>query len=252
MQSNFLDDTVWNDLDDDDFEQCIVKEIEILSQNPSFVKDDSIKKIPQVNRNGYHSNNYLPSTSVKSSVNCAMTNEGKNTWGNVLNKTKSCKVSANDISKVTFTNGDPIFLQMKIDELLREKAKLEEDSYLKKGEIANLRCEMKRREARTEAQRIDHSVALEAAEQRAREKCSKEIELMNLKVKKMEQEIDKLQGNLCFKNHEIEELMEKYKTLSNLLTTSGRNVSHDAPFSKRRKTSLNVSPSKNLFNFENR
>lgn len=123
-------------------------------------------------------------------------------------------------------------------ELLRkiqaEKIKLEEDAVLKQGEIALLRAEMKRKEAALETERLEHCASIEAAEKRGKLKVANAAAEAEAKAKESARNVEKLQGELLFKNREVEELINRCRQLEQQMLQHTASKTHGTPMKRYR------------------
>ncbi|KAK7076862.1 hypothetical protein SK128_011908 [Halocaridina rubra] len=92
-------------------------------------------------------------------------------------------------------------------------SKLSEELQVKQGEIALLRAELRRREVALEAERLDRCTAIDAAEKRGREKAAALVLEAETKVKEYDRKVEKLQGEIHFKNREVQELETQCRRL---------------------------------------
>ncbi|XP_047483263.1 uncharacterized protein LOC125035129 [Penaeus chinensis] len=143
--------------------------------------------------------------------------------------------------------------QVQLKKMQDEKAKLQEDVLMKQGEISLLRLELKRKEAALEAERLDRCTALEAAEKRGREKVASAASEAEAKTKESLRSVERLQGELHFKNREIEELTIRCKRLEQQSTQLASSQVASPPKKGRHESaslSLGVSPVKARNNFK--
>ncbi|KAB7500805.1 hypothetical protein Anas_11438 [Armadillidium nasatum] len=242
---NYNDDDDWDDLDDYALEQCVLKENEILSQNPELCKNvllqSSVSKgiSPHWINSDFNSFVEIPHTSKAESNKFSVTNliSEKQTSGslsfsrsNSIASTKksykplhigssSSSVTSNENNNKLTGNIDIKSLQSQLEQVLKEKKKLQEENLVKQGEVA------------------------------------KTVNDLELKVKKLEREIDRFEGNILFKNREIDELLAKCKQ-SNTQTSSSAHLkpkcNSSSPSPKKRKLDNYHSPTKSSFNFADR
>ncbi|XP_045607245.2 uncharacterized protein [Procambarus clarkii] len=143
-------------------------------------------------------------------------------------------------------------------ELLRriqiEKSKLEEDVLLKQGEISLLRAELKRKEAALETERLDRCAAIEAAEKRGKEKVANVAAEAETRTKESVRSVEKLEGELLFKNREIEELIRRCHKLEQQTKQHVPSQLHGSLVKRCHSEVLSpkVSPSKLHSNFTSR
>ncbi|KAL7638698.1 UNVERIFIED_CONTAM: hypothetical protein RMT77_010231 [Armadillidium vulgare] len=278
---NYNDDDDWDDLDDYALEQCVLKENEILSQNPELCKNvllqSSVSKgiKPHWINSDFNSFVDVPHTSKAESNKFSVTNlisekqssgslsfSRSNSIASTKKNYKPLHISSSSSSVISNENNNKLTgnidiksLQSQLEQVLKEKEKLEEENLVKQGEVLNLRCELKRRESSLAAERVDQCIALEAAEKRGKEKVAKTVNDLELKVKKLEREIDRFEGNILFKNREIDELLAKCKQSNTQNSASAHlkpKCNSSSPSPKKRKLDNSLSPSKSSFNFADR
>lgn len=140
-----------------------------------------------------------------------------------------------------------------LKKIQEEKAKFEEEVILKQGEISLLRLEMKRKDAALEAERLDRCAAIEAAEKRGKEKVANIAAEAESKTKESMKMVEKLKGELHFKNREVEELVNRCRQLEQKTRQCPSSITGTPP--KRGRTEIaspSISPGKGRLNFMSR
>lgn len=131
-----------------------------------------------------------------------------------------------------------------------DRAMLQEDVLMKQGEISMLRAELQRKEAALEAERLDRYTAIEAAEKRGKEKTAAVALEAEAKTKECNRTIERLQGELHFKNREVQELETQCRRLEMQSQQQGTAASPSS--TPRSRISPKLSPKKSCSNFKDR
>ncbi|XP_076030125.1 uncharacterized protein LOC143018550 isoform X2 [Oratosquilla oratoria] len=148
----------------------------------------------------------------------------------------------------TSTNGDP-GSDSEVKRLLKianeECERLKEELSLKQGEVNLLRAEFKRKESQLETERLDRYADLELAEKKGKEKASRMMKESETKIIELDRNAERLQGELHFKNQEVQELMTRIQRLE-------QNQGERSASSRSNIVSPGRSPGKSVSSFASR